>query len=205
MYQPHFKDRPFCFWDKTAEILVRCSGAKERFTMQVHKLGKAFQETFRFGEDGENVIANFLIDSGWHVLPVYEKEGGDFKGPRVYTAERTELVAPDILSFRNGKIRWVEAKHKTVFTWHRLSKQWVTGIDRHHWKQYQRIFDLIGYELWILFLHKESIPDDRDLRYCNGQSPVGLFGNSIENLKMTINHEHNNHGKTGMIYWGHKS
>lgn len=36
---------------------------------------------------------------------------------------------------------------------------------------------------------------------CGMESPHGLFGNEINTLKNCVDHEHKNHGPSGMVYW----
>lgn len=73
------------------------------------------------GKIGESLIAEWLKRKGYHILPVYEKEISEGKGPQIFTAEGRGLVAPDLLAFKSDKMQWVEAKHKSVFSWHRIT------------------------------------------------------------------------------------
>lgn len=137
---------------------------------------------------------------GYAVLPVYEKEQGDFKGPVLFTASKSQKVAPDMLVFKKNKTIWIEAKHKSAFAWHRLSKQWTTGIDKHHFNDYLSIAELSDIPVWLLFLHQNGTAKDTPNGFV---SPTGLFGGDIFYLKNNIDHEHANWGKHGMIYWSH--
>lgn len=133
------------------------------------------------------------------VLPVYELELSTGKGPRFFTAQG-EIVAPDMFVF--PAMQWIEAKHKTVFSWHRISGRWVTGIDLHHYQEYLRILDVADRPVWLLFLHRESTPAQHDMAYsCPSECPTGLFGNDLRVLARNINHQHKNHGRHGMVYW----
>jgi hypothetical protein len=170
-----------------------------------------FEHSFKFGRVGESSVSNYLRHFGWHVIPVYEKEGGDFKGHRFFTAVWSEMVAPDILSVKNGVFRFTEAKHKSVFSWYREGQRWTTGIDRHHWEDYCKIASLTGCDLWLMFLHEESEPDLRDKGphpYCDGRKcSTGLFGHSINHLKNNVSHycTSKQHGTSGMIYWAEET
>lgn len=155
----------------------------------------SFEKTLQQGKVGESWIATWLRGKGHHVLPVYEIEKGQYKGPAVYSACGEQIIAPDMLVFGKGKIIWIEAKHKNAVTWHRKSGRFVTGIDLHHYRQYQKIMTLVDWPVWLLFLHqggqaKDSLP-----------SPSGLFGNELDYLTKHVNHRHSNHGKSGMVYW----
>ena len=155
-----------------------------------------FSAQLKTGKAGESQIAKWLISRGMNILPVYEIADGQHKGPAVYSAKGGEIIAPDLLAFGNGKAFWIEAKHKNAFSMHRITNRWVTGIDLHHYSEYQRINDLVDWPVWILFLHRQgkakNSPDG---------CPSGLFGNDIEYLMKNENHRHLNHGKTGMVYW----
>ena len=154
-----------------------------------------FNQTLEQGKVGESYIAQWFRDRGHHVLPVYEIEKNQYKGPAVYAADGREIVAPDMLIFGHQKIIWIEAKHKNAFTWHRISRRFVTGIDLHHYEQYQQIMELVDWPVWLLFLHKGGQAKD------SPPSPSGLYGNDLAFLIKNENHRHNNHGKSGMVYW----
>jgi hypothetical protein len=158
-----------------------------------------FNETLARGQLGESLIANWCKARGNSVLPVYEKEIDTGKGPRFFTPEG-QLVAPDM--FVMPSMHWIEAKHKSVFTWHRISRKWVTGIDRNHYADYCRVLEISRRPVWLLFLHRSSQPDARDLQHgCPSKCPTGLFGGNLKTLMRNINHEHANHGRHGMVYW----
>lgn len=141
-------------------------------------------------------------------MPVYEKILDTGKGPQVYTPEQS-LVAPDILAFRGDGTLWIEAKTKTVFSWYGIGKRWVTGIDLHHYRQYLKVAEVSPWPVWLLFLHTSSVTDSRDVSKWGAPQtcPVGLFGGKLSYLSVptNISHEHENWGKTGMIYWSHKT
>lgn len=156
----------------------------------------SFDSMYQRGLAGESAIARWLRYRGFCVLPAYEIIEDKGKGPRLYLP-RGSLIVPDFLAFASkDKVLWVEAKHKTAFTWHRLTQRWVTGIDLRHYEHYQKVAKASPWPVWLLFLHdggqaKDSPPD----------SPAGLFGNSLAYLSTHESHRHANWGKTGMVYW----
>ena len=162
----------------------------------------AFNERLKHGKVGESQIANWLKARGNNILPIYEIEKGQYAGPAVYSHDGSSLIAPDMLCFGNGQTLWIEAKHKSAFTWHRISQKWVTGIDIHHYEQYIKISMLVDWPVWLLFLHSEGIAKDTPEGM---ESPTGLFGGELAHLISNENHRHNNHGKSGMVYWCVKS
>ena len=161
--------------------------------------GSAFAQALDFGKTAETKIARYLVEvRGCSILPVYEVLGGNYKGPRLYGQEG-ELVAPDMLAFTTKKtLVWIEAKHKSVFSWHRLSAAWTTGIDKHHYADYMRIAWDLGWPVWLLFLHENDSPDERDRPFCPATCPTGLFAVDVF---APVNHEHANWGPHGMVYW----
>lgn len=136
-------------------------------------------------------------------MPVYEKLIDEGKGPQVLLPKR-ELIAPDLLVFRGQRgseqAYWIEAKHKTAFSWHRLTGRWVTGIDLRHYEDYCCIDDMTPWPVWLLFLHQGGQAKDSP-----PNSPSGLHGNRLSVLRGCENHRHDNWGRTGMVYWALES
>lgn len=171
----------------------------------------SFQKSLETGRIAEGWIAKWLISRGASILPAYEIEIPQYKGPQVFSGEG-EFVSPDMLVFSDKGILWIEAKHKSVFTWHRKTSQWTTGIDLHHYGQYMHVAKLTKLPVWLMFYHREDAPDSRDLQHgCPSSCPTGLFGGEIFDLAMRENHrslpiDRNRsgfvgHGKSGMVYW----
>lgn len=160
-----------------------------------------FRERLAFGQVGEGLISRWLRRK-LHciVLPAYEIEK-DNKGPRLFMPDNTQLITPDLLAISQQQIvQWIEAKHKSVFTWHRKSQQWVTGIDQKHYKHYLEVNRATPWKVWLMFLHSEdSCPDKNDPYPC----PTGLFGNALEYLRQNENHRWGQYGNGGMVYWSH--
>jgi len=164
-----------------------------------HKLNEGFI--------GEGLISKWLQKSrNYNVLPAYEKDICSGKGPRLFTGEG-DFISPDMLVFKSGDIRWVEAKTKSLFSWHRISEEWVTGIDIRHFHHYLRVKSISEFPLYIMFLHTKSRGDKRLEPY---PCPTGLFCNEIDYLRSNFNHKSepysngNGWGKTGMVYWNTK-
>ena len=160
-----------------------------------------FEQRLSFGRVGEGVISRWLQSRGHLVFPAYEKEIGSGKGPQLFCSAG-DLVLPDILAFCGSRIQWVEAKHKTCFTWHRMTQRWTTGIDLRHYREYQEVAARTELPVWLMFYHPQSKPDDRDIKHgCPPECPTGLFGNDIETLSACENHKSSKWGKSGMVYW----
>ena len=162
-----------------------------------------FDKQLATGQLGESDIALWCKSRGNCVMPVYEKEIDTGKGPRFFTPEG-QLVAPDM--FIMPPMIWIEAKHKTHFTWHRKTSRWVTGVDLKHYQDYREVQRISGRPVWLLFLHRESLPWHKDQDAgCPPRCPVGLFGNDIEKLAANENHRHDNWGRSGMVYWAERT
>ena len=106
-----------------------------------------------------------------------------------------------MLTYKGADVRWIEAKTKTSFTWHRLSRKWVTGIDLRHYCDYLRLAASSPWPIWILFLHTEPRGAKDTPAEQVGKSPTGLFGNQLSFLSEHENHRHSNWGNSGMVYW----
>lgn len=160
-----------------------------------------FEQQLSFGKIGEGRIASWLREKkAYNALPVYEKEIKEGKGPALFSTIG-QLIAPDLLCFKSndlGSVLWVEAKTKTAFTWHRLTRRWVTGIDLRHYEDYQKVASLSPFPVWVLFLHLCGTAKDTPQGMV---SPSGLFGRELAYLTKHENHRHGNWGKGGMVYW----
>ena len=154
-----------------------------------------FSEALKYGKIAESYIAKFFLNKGYAVLPIYEKQINEGKGPQLFIGSES-IIGTDMLIFNKDKVFWIEAKHKTAFSWHRKTQRWVTGIDLKHYEHYQRIQNLTSWPVWLLFYHEGGQAKDSP-----AESPAGLFGNELKILTQTENHRHMNWGNSGMVYW----
>lgn len=165
----------------------------------------SFERSLAFGQIGESAISKWLQGRGHAVFPAYQIEQASGKGPQLF-ASSGDLVLPDLLAFRSGKSIWFEAKHKTCFTWHRITQRWVTGIDLRHYSEYQEVSIRTGLPVWLLFFHPQSQPSESDRSFgCPPACPAGLFGNDLNVLTACESHRSDRYGKSGMVYWAHGS
>lgn len=154
-----------------------------------------FESSLLFGKQAETAIARWLMRRGWTLLPAYEKLSGDFKGPQVFAPDGCTFVAPDFLAWRDKKAIWVEAKHKTGFAWNKARQVWVTGIDLRHYMDYCALANKSPWPVWLLFLHTGGQAKDSPV------SPAGLFGQTLDELRLRENHRSSQWGRSGMVYW----
>lgn len=158
-------------------------------------MGK-FEDCLIIGTAGESAIAKWVRKKGAYVLPVYEKIIDNGKGPRLYTPSG-ELIAPDILVMSDKGISWIEAKHKSGFSWNRTRGIWVTGIDLRHYFDYINVAKSLPYPVFLLFL--QAGEPTKDCPYSH--SPSGLYGGEILSLAKKESHRSDRHGPSGMVYW----
>jgi hypothetical protein len=117
----------------------------------------------------------------------------------LYTQDGRGLVAPDLLAVKRDAVRWIEAKNKGAFTWHRLSQQWVTGINLRHYQDYLEVARISPWPVYLLFLHGPGTAKDSP-EGC----PTGLFGGEILSLSKWEHHRSTRWGSSGMVYWSHR-
>lgn len=165
----------------------------------------SFEDALHQGQIGESLIARWVRRNGWHVLPVYEKEIDNGKGPRLFMASGSadsQLIAPDMLAMRNGSFMWIEAKHKKRFSWYGKGQHFCTGIDKRHFDDYCKVARSTNLPIWILFLHScgETWRPDVEKWGAPAECPTGLFGAEISVMEKTARFHHA-HGPTGMYYW----
>lgn len=175
----------------------------------------SFDSQLAYGKVAESYIAKWLIYRGNAVMPAYQIEKDAGKGPQLFTG-KGGFVAPDIVAFTSRGVIWIEAKHKTVWSWHRNTQRWTTGIDLRHYEDYQRVARHTNLPVWLVFYHSTDKPAQRDVeRGCPTKCPVGLFGGEIFKLTKTENHRapglniardgNIGHGRSGMVYWSFNS
>ena len=116
-------------------------------------LSPSFAESLEMGKIGESHIAQHFLNKGYAVLPIYEKEICEGKGPAIFFPDR-EIIGPDMMVFKQDKVFWIEAKHKNAFSWHRITERWVTGIDLRHYEHYQEIMKRTSWPVWLVFYHR---------------------------------------------------
>jgi hypothetical protein len=156
----------------------------------------SFEDTLARGDSGEDKVRKWLLSWGYCILPRFQPDNG--RGPRIYTPER-DLIAPDIACFHpvENCIRWVEVKTKDVFSHHRKTNNWVTGIDLKPYEQYKELLTISPWPIWILFLHELDRIETRDEPW---PCPTGLFGQSLDILMSCENHTDDRWAR-GMVYW----
>jgi hypothetical protein len=165
-----------------------------------------FAQQYAFGKLGESAIANWIKAQGMHIIPVYEKQDDDYKGPTLFAAEGDALILPDLLAMqpvRDGRIRlvWCEAKNKSTFTMYRKTRTWQTGIEARHFEQYLEVQRRTTIPVHLLFLQNGG----RD-KETGQESPQGLYGNRLAYLVDHVDHpgtfyDEQRRRTIAMVYW----
>ncbi len=166
----------------------------------------SFSDTLKQGQLGESLIAMWLRRQGWHILPAYEKQIDNGKGPRLFMAVDStydQLITPDLLCIKGREFRWLEAKHKTRFSWYGKGNYFVTGVDLRHFEHYCHVRDEVGFPVYLMFLHTDNRtwPADVERWGAPDWCDTGLWGGDIDMLRTEYSHKSQDYGPTGMIYW----
>ena len=129
-----------------------------------------FAQSLKEGRLIESAVAQYLMRKyGISILPVYDIEIATGKGPQFFSASGS-FAAPDLLCWqRRRTMYFVEVKSKSIFTWHRITSNWVTGIDLNHYLDYRKVQELSGASVYLMFLHAGGA-DERGI-----ETPSGLF------------------------------
>lgn len=104
---------------------------------------------FARGRAGEQLVARWLQECGWYVIPSYDYCGEDGnKAPRLM-GFRTSHPVPDLDISRDGIRRWVEVKTKTAASLFRKTNSLDHGIEYRLYESYLRVAAETGTECWL--------------------------------------------------------
>jgi hypothetical protein len=138
----------------------------------------------------EVALATFIRARGWHVLPTYDFSGkGDDKAPKLLApAGQRDLVMPDLQCFRNGEVRWIECKWKARADFNIKRGYYVTGISLRLADHYERVNQMTGADVFLLFLHEHE-----------GE----VRGGKMRDLATAWSHDYQGEkmGRSGMRFW----
>lgn len=128
---------------------------------------KNFKKQLQYGEEGEQIIGNLLMQKGYSIVPLYQYTNTE-KAPSLFVNNET-LILPDIQIFREDKKPfWVECKRKRK--WVHWKQNIETGFNTYSFDHYKRIQELTGMSVYIAFIHEEH-------------SPLGIFVTTLENFE----------------------
>jgi hypothetical protein len=150
------------------------------------------------GLEGERIVHRYLISLGLAIQPLHPAPNSDI-GPRLFHGAKN-FRTPDVLCKGSKTAFFAEIKRKRVFSWHRETQSWQTGIDEVCYTDYRAVAELTQIPVWIFFMHESDRPDERDLKQGSPLiCPTGLFGGRLD--KLVADHSSARWGKGGMVYW----
>lgn len=114
----------------------------------------SFEEALAFGEEGERLVAAYLMSRGAWVMPVYQFRKHD-QAPLIFAAG-CHLIAPDLYVWRLGRDYHAECKRKT--RWVKWDGKRETGFNLRHYDEYRRVSDKTQREVVLFFLHEKCGP-----------------------------------------------
>lgn len=138
----------------------------------------SFEESLRFGQEGEHEVARVLLQkAGVTLMPLYQFD--TTHAPFLLTFDFKKITCPDLLYFKQGKAYMVEVKTKNQ--WVRfLHKTLETGLDLRLWQEYRKIQQESNIPVYVFFNHKQESPlgiyfchIDTDYRLWDGLSQTG--------------------------------
>lgn len=113
-------------------------------------------ETFKVGRGGEQVVAKWLMERGWYVIPSYDYAGEDGdKAPRLQ-GYRVGHPVPDLDCAKDGNRRWVEVKTKTTTIFWRKTQKHQHGIDMPLLQHYRTVQAITGTPVWVAIYEEFS-------------------------------------------------
>lgn len=128
---------------------------------------QTFQEYLEYGEEGEHIVADYLMNScDASVLPLYQFEDKKTAPYLIYKDSKYKL--PDLTVWKESKIYFIEVKRKRQ--WVRFAGNTETGVDSYLYDNYVKIQDITGTQIYLWFVHED-------------EEPVGFFYISIDNFK----------------------
>jgi len=123
----------------------------------------AFRQRPEFlrGRAAEQLVARWLQERGWFVIPSYDYSGDDGnKAPRLQGL-RAGYAVPDLDVARDGCRRWVEVKSKASANVRR-DRYWGKpnvpehGIDHRNYLHYLEVKRQTGDEVWIAIYEEDT-------------------------------------------------
>lgn len=153
---------------------------------------------FLLGRGVEQIVARWLMERGWYVIPSYDYAGEDGnKAPRLESlSDRFPVPDLDICSgprsrFSSGVRRWVEVKAKEAASFTYKTGKYEHGIE--HYDDYMRVAELTGTEAWLAIYETTTI-HTREQRGEAGLLLVQSFANLGEPRRTSM------YGRR-MAYW----
>jgi hypothetical protein len=170
--------------------------------MVVVTTATTFEQKLERGQIAEGLVARYLRKEGWCLLPVYEKQIDNGKGPRIFLPHglpESELIAPDLLGMRGQQIQWIEAKSKGTATYYRIKQRWQTGCDKRHYENYKRVQAVTTWPVYLMFLQLDNA--ESNAPWGAPPCPTGLFCCPISHPPSDEGVYWRNGKPFPMVYW----
>ncbi len=113
-------------------------------------------EIYKRGRNGEEIVAQLLMEDGWHVIPSYDFTGDDAnKAPRL-KGKKSYYAIPDLDISKDGERLWIEVKTKEKPVWYRKGNRFEHGMNLRLWNGYKHVQEIGGTPIWIYIYEEES-------------------------------------------------
>lgn len=137
----------------------------------------SFREQLQFGEEGEHIISDFLMDKGVVIMPLYQFSAQE--SPKIFSKEKA-LISPDLLCY-GDRVFFVEVKTKNQ--WVRWQGNIETGFNQKHYRHYLEVQQYTKQDVYVIFRHITEEPtgiyivklDFEPVRLWNGKTPSGRY------------------------------
>lgn len=96
----------------------------------------------KLGAAAESVVRAWLANTGWWVLPTSLIEDGG--APAFKSWWNENVIVPNNLAAKEGRMRWIEVKGKTQAMWVQRLGQHQHGIADRLWRNYLECITLSG-------------------------------------------------------------
>jgi hypothetical protein len=148
----------------------------------------SFRERAEFlrGRVAEQIVATFLQQRGWYIIPSYDYSGEDGnKAPRIQGLYNG-FVLPDLDIAKVGHRKWAEVKAKGRPTFTRITQTYDHGIGYRKWNHYRQIQQLTGCHVWLFIIEENS---------------QLLLAESLDVLSVGRRYEGDDMDPGGMMFW----
>ena len=132
---------------------------------------KSFEEYLVFGEEGEHLVASYLMSKGVTVAPLYQYQRHN-TAPFLLSIDSgisKKHILPDLSCYKDGKAFFVEVKRKNQWWVNHLGGFNETGVDARLWEHYKDIALDTKCDVFLFFLHETA-------------EPLGLYYGEIKRL-----------------------
>lgn len=118
-----------------------------------------FEKLLAWGEEGEKIIGELLLQEGWFVQPLYQYEKKKTPYIFYYNGDVIKIIAPDISIIKEGQLLFVECKRKNewVKDWRGIGSL-ETGFNNSQLLSYLKTYDLTKIPIEVYFIQEEMEP-----------------------------------------------